>query len=71
MKLTNSISRCFIPLTLLASCAVIFSAPPAGGQATFRVVSYLNQIQYPIGLTEWSPGLFYSIAGGSSRSVFS
>jgi uncharacterized repeat protein (TIGR03803 family) len=39
------------------------------GQASFRIVSYMDKYDQPAGLTEGSPGVFYGIAGVSSTAV--
>lgn len=43
----------------------------AAAQPTFRVISYLNQLQVPVGLTEASPEIFYSIGGAATEAAFS
>jgi uncharacterized repeat protein (TIGR03803 family) len=39
------------------------------GQASFRIVSYMDKYDQPAGLAEGSPGLFYGVAGASSTAV--
>jgi uncharacterized repeat protein (TIGR03803 family) len=57
---------------LVSLCAIAATVTPAAGQASFRIVSYLNgYYSTPIGLTEGSPGVFYLAGGGSNNSVFS
>jgi uncharacterized repeat protein (TIGR03803 family) len=53
----------------LASCALVGHA--RAGQATFRVVAYMQLDNGPVGLIEGSPDTFYSSADGGIRGIFS
>src|ERR1039457_5591556 len=70
MSKTKSTAHKFRKIVLAVLCTVAACTPSASAQATFRVVSYVNQLQQPVGITEGSPGVFYSF-GGSIQSVFS
>lgn len=58
-------------IALSIICAVASCTPHVSAQVTFRVVSYVNQLQQPIGITEGSSGVFYSDGGLPNQSVFS
>jgi hypothetical protein len=57
--------------TVLCAIAILANTPSAAGQATFRVVSYMNYLDQPGGMVEGSPGVFYSEAGTSTHAVLS
>lgn len=71
MGKTNMIIHCFSKGVSLALCVIAASITPVEGQATFRVISYMNRLSQPVGLTEGSPGVFYSVAGGGPSAAFS
>jgi uncharacterized repeat protein (TIGR03803 family) len=52
----------------LALCSAAASIASAG-QASFRIVSYMDKYDQPAGLAEGSPGVFYGVAGASSTAV--
>ena len=73
---TVRLNRAFAKTVLLT--ALSLAAFPAGGslalaadQGTFRNVPYTIQYGPPNGLTEGSPGVFYSNAGSANQAVFS
>jgi hypothetical protein len=63
MSKTNNIESGLRHGVSLILCAVAACMTSASAQVTFRVVSYLNQLQQPIGITEGSPGVLYSNGG--------
>ena len=71
MSKTNNIESGLRHGVSLILCAVAACMTSASAQVTFRVVSYLNQLQQPIGITEGSPGVLYSNGGWPNRAVFS
>src|SRR5579864_7070421 len=54
----------------LAVCALA-SAALAAGQPSFRIVAYMYQWGPPDGLTEGSPGTFYSVGGSAQQAALS
>jgi len=62
----NTLGR--LLLAIFTSAMSIF---PSSAQTTFRVVHYMNQLGPPIGLTEGTPGVFYSDGGYAYQGAFS
>src|SRR6266568_5814926 len=71
MSKTTIIIRYLRTAVSITLCAIAASAVPAAGQATFRIVSYMYQYGPPVGLTEGSPGIFYSVGGVPNYAAFS
>jgi uncharacterized repeat protein (TIGR03803 family) len=55
--------------SVMAGYVIAFAA--LAGQPSFRIVSYMYQWGPPIGLTEGSPGIFYSFGGSAQQAAFS
>jgi hypothetical protein len=71
MSKTNSTARNFLRVVTLVLGMIAESMTSASAQVTFRVITYVNQLQQPMGITEGSPGVFYSVGGSANRAVFS
>jgi uncharacterized repeat protein (TIGR03803 family) len=63
--MTNRYLQIGVSLALCVTATRIAS----GSQASFRIVSYMDKYDQPVGLIEGSPGVFYGVAGASSTFV--
>jgi uncharacterized repeat protein (TIGR03803 family) len=57
-----------IPLVL---CAVAAAIAPAAGQTAFHVISYMDRLGQPGGISEGSPGVFYFNSGTNPSAALS
>ncbi len=72
MSNKNRLLTHFYPLSALVGLFFATSITAFTGQVTFRVVSPMNDsLQQPVGITEGSPGTFYSMGGSSTQTAFS
>jgi len=62
---------CFVTALSLAIVATGETLVSAADQGTFRVIPYTGRYGPPNGLTEGSPGVFYSNGGSSDQAIFS
>jgi uncharacterized repeat protein (TIGR03803 family) len=51
-------------LLLLVLCQLAAGVAPAASQVSFHPLAYMNQYSQPAGMTEGSPGVFYTVGGG-------
>jgi hypothetical protein len=71
MKKTTALISLFRTISALVLLVITPVPRSAGGQATFRVVAYMNQYDQPQGILEGSPGVFYSQSGSATTVVLS
>jgi uncharacterized repeat protein (TIGR03803 family) len=71
MRAAMGAKTCLLTTLSLAVFATGEGLVSAADQGTFRIVSYTNQYGPPNGLTEGSPGVFYSNGGSANQAAFS
>jgi hypothetical protein len=72
MNNNNGLLTRLRPVSALVALCFATSLTAFAGQVTFRVVAPMNgKLQQPIGITEGSPGTFYSTGGSPNPLAFS